>query len=556
MSIADRLRAIADEVALLEAAQPPAPVPAPEPPAPAPEPPAPEPPAPPPPAPPAGLLPSYHPDDASGPSRDEWSKHLLIPWVNYMGDWIDAAGVPQGAAPVSSVAVSAVGEVSLDVTGLLGGAFLRLVGSGSPNAYWGGRLSPTPPRVQLVYQDGTTETMPVRYFSSWSSSTVKAYDTRTEANTGSTANAAIDFFPPAGPVQSATLILTCTRKGSVNGTLHAYRSNPPGAYVGGTHPPVLGIAGETTDLQSHPDVLRACDFSDLSASGWPAFDNATFSVQPEQITEPDGSVTLRSYFRQGTSPTDTSNSGSCTFNTEHMDALLTDPLRPVSQTEHTMFCRVYVLLEEDWAGNANGGCKMAMGWDMRLGYWKERADRRGGYWQQTTGNGGIRGSGRKLLRTLDDGSQRWEYQGHSIRMEAGTGLADLTHPYERFRPVQLYVYHLDQFDANGTMERFGNVLLERGRWHCIETEVSMNSVVGPLDELGNGEAAPDGVLRLWVDGVLAGERTAMRWRRNMELGVQGIWINWYYGGKYSADQVLHYRMRDFALARRYIGPKV
>lgn len=54
----------------------------------------------------------------------------------------------------------------------------------------------------------------------------------------------------------------------------------------------------------------------------------------------------------------------------------------------------------------------------------------------------------------------------------------------------------------------------------------------------------------------AGERTDYRWRRHPEMKIEGPWINWFFGGKKAADHEMHYRMRDFVLARRYIGPKV
>jgi hypothetical protein len=138
-------------------------------------------------------------------------------------------------------------------------------------------------------------------------------------------------------------------------------------------------------------------------------------------------------------------------------------------------------------------------------------------------------------------------------MEAGKAPRDAAHPHDALRPITSYTYHLDQFDFNGTGERWDNAVIERGRWHCIEQQIRVNSIVGPFDALGNGQAVADGVLRTWIDGVFVGERAAMRWHRHPDMGIEGPWINWFFGGKQAADQEMHYQMADFVLAREYIG---
>jgi hypothetical protein len=197
---------------------------------------------------------------------------------------------------------------------------------------------------------------------------------------------------------------------------------------------------------------------------------------------------------------------------------------------------------------------MAIGWDVRMGWWN---DAQGGYWQNTTGNGGAPGTGLKVSSSPSGpGNGKWEYQGHSIRMEAGKAPNDPEHPYHALRPLQSYVYNLDQPTAYGQMVRLGNGVISKGRWHCIEQQIRLNSVVGPFDSLGNGQAVADGVLRSWLDGVAVSEVTNMRWRRNMEMGIVGPWMNWFYGGKAPSEMDMHFRMNHFAVAKKYIGPRV
>jgi hypothetical protein len=190
-----------------------------------------------------------------------------------------------------------------------------------------------------------------------------------------------------------------------------------------------------------------------------------------------------------------------------------------------------------------------------MGYWNPAGK---GYWQATSGNSGARGTGLKVFNPTQSNGQPydcWEYQGHSIRMEAGKSPGD-GNPYTDLRPLQSYVYHLDQVADFGDMLRLGSGVISKGRWHCIEQQIRINSVQGPYDALGNGTAVADGVLRTWLDGVLCSEHKNLRWRRHPEMGIQGPWITWAYGGRQTTEVPMHYRMNHFAVARKYIGPRV
>lgn len=92
------------------------------------------------------------------------------------------------------------------------------------------------------------------------------------------------------------------------------------------------------------------------------------------------------------------------------------------------------------------------------------------------------------------------------------------------RPIQLsyYTYHADM-DT-----RFGDTFawdvgtggrLSLGRWHRIGQWIELNAP---------GEN--DGVLRGWVDGELAMEKTDVRFRDTADLKIQEYWFNVYYGG--------------------------
>lgn len=506
-------------------------------------------------------------DAGEGPSKDDWSKTLNIPWKNLMGDFIDAEGNLQGNVPFFTLEVKSVGEYQVDVIDLdkfEKGFFLKYSGSSSPYATIAGRLSNKAPILRCELTDGTSIDIKARATAGWASSTIKALDTRNEVKISTTNNALIHFLIPDEAVKGK-LIFNVVAKGTPNGLVSIYAANPPGISFPWEAEPLMGLASQVGEdaLPMHPDVLRAGDFSEESMKSM--FDSLSISdnADPQYIIEEDGRTTFRGRFRDRAEAARTEGKtiswvdqncrGSFGALVQLTKPDMQDPLRPALPGHEEMYCRLYFMMEDDWLAS-NDGNKMAIGWDLRLGIWLDS-----GYWQQTTGNGGARGTGLKLMAPAGkvNGQKvpRWEYQGHSIRMEAGKAPKDKDDPYQHLRPVTSYVYHLDQFDFNGTIERWGNAVIERGRWHCIEQYIKLNSIEGPYDQYGNGQAVANGILRTWVDGVLVGERTGMRWRRTPEISIEGPWLNWFFGGKQAADHEMHYRMKDFVCAKRYIGPR-
>lgn len=498
-------------------------------------------------------------DDGDGPSRGYWSRHLRIAWANYNGDFVDATGAKQGPAPFATANISATGPTSIplaDVQAFRRGILLRIAGKNHPYVSFAGRLSATPPTLTVSLKDGTQRVLPVLSLAAWNATTVSAYSTMQSARLTAETGSVLALFDIPADAVSGVLNLTVTAR-RYTSTVSVFALDPPGVLYPWEHPPVPGIAQEVADedaLKTHPDVIRAGDF-DLRK---PYSEGGTFTgrnlapwLPHEWLPDPlaPHRIIHRGGFKQrdGSAYADQNWRGSSSASISISPADLTDPLLPIKEpAPREMFARMCFKMENDWLAR-NDANKMALGWDLRYGYWIN------GYWQQTTGNGGARGTGLKVLRTDKNGKQQWEYQGHSIRTEAGKAPLNPQHPHDALRPVTSYTYHLDQFDFNGTGERWSNVVIERGRWHCIEQQIRVNSVVGPFDATGNGVAVHDGVLRTWIDGVYAGERTSMRWGRHPSMGVEGPWLNWFFGGKQAADKEMHYQQADFVLARRYIG---
>jgi hypothetical protein len=508
-------------------------------------------------------------DGGSGPSNRYWSQHLRLAWSNRdVGDWLDANGTEQGTTPYATLSsVNAPSWHRFDATTLVKkwlragenkGFMLRYGGGRGTLARWSGRQSASPPRLVVTLVGGGTVECPCLALAGFSKSSVYGGDTRQSASTSADRTNILQFelSNVNGEIASATVHLYA-QETSGTPDIRIFECNPPrfvlGTLAGGVRQGLAAEVGEA-QLKSHPDVIRASDFSNMNKGdkaavldGWTMNQHCEF----EQLPDPDapGTVMLRGSF----SPMDRS---SFDGTIQTMRADYKDPLRPPAVVETVMHCRLYIFLEDDWRSTRDAN-KMAIGWDLRMGWWNDAGI---GYWASTTGNGGAPGTGLKVFAPAgkNGGSQfydRWEYQGHSIRMEAGVGVAD-GNPYESLRPLQSYVYHLDQPTTYGQVFRLGRAVIQRGRWICLEQRLKINSVEGPFDSLGNGVAVPDGEFITWVDGVLVSEVKGLRWRRHREMGIEGPWINWYYGGKQATERTMHYRMNHLVVARQYIGPRM
>ncbi len=113
-------------------------------------------------------------------------------------------------------------------------------------------------------------------------------------------------------------------------------------------------------------------------------------------------------------------------------------------------------------------------------------------------------------------------------------------------PVGFYCYHADmkgKYGSSWIWERDRLGYLENNRWYCIEQHVRMNA-----------PGKNDGVLRGWVDGRLAFEKTDVRMRDIPDLKIECIWINIYHGGTWSADSEDHLFIDNVAVSRQYVGP--
>lgn len=141
-----------------------------------------------------------------------------------------------------------------------------------------------------------------------------------------------------------------------------------------------------------------------------------------------------------------------------------------------------------------------------------------------------------------NGSNGWSARGGFARAPApGTRLAQA-------RGVGSYVYHADMQGRHG--ETWGWNLgaagwLQKGRWYSIEQELRLNT-----------PGLSDGLLRVWVDGRKAFERTGLRFRDVDTLRIESAWLNVYHGGARPSPETMTLYIDSLVIAGRYIGPMV
>ena len=114
-------------------------------------------------------------------------------------------------------------------------------------------------------------------------------------------------------------------------------------------------------------------------------------------------------------------------------------------------------------------------------------------------------------------------------------------------PVGYYCYHADmkgRYGSGWTWEQEERGYLQNNRWYCIEQYAKMNT-----------PGANDGILRAWVDGKPAFEKTDIRMRDVDTLKIEAVWLNVYLGGTWTSKSDHHLYIDNVAIARNYIGPK-
>jgi hypothetical protein len=256
------------------------------------------------------------------------------------------------------------------------------------------------------------------------------------------------------------------------------------------------FAAKSSAGAEEPQVIFECDFgSDAWAGQWglsePPQRVQVVDADPERKFQPLHGRALRVHVEQG----------------GHYGLSLTFPFRKrIGYEPEEVYFRYYLRFADDWA------------------------PRRGGKLPGFGGTYGRAGWGGRPV----DGTDGWSSRGLFRGQQDGR------------TPIGFYCYHMDmkgRYGSDWVWDREERGLLENNRWYCIEQYVKLNT-----------PGQPDGILRGWVDGGLAFEKTDVRFRSVDRLKIEAVWINVYLGGTWTAEQDHHLYLDEVVISKQPIGP--
>lgn len=504
----------------------------------------------------------------SGPTRDRWHNRLGLTWArtNTAGNWLDSALAQEGStAYASSAAITAVDQVcTITATALVSrwlangqnkGFYLRNRASLSlfPVSFYGrtDATSGNRPKLTVVTSSGTF-VLTAKANAWWSASSAFGTGSALEWQLAATASFAIlrfDLSTVTGTIVSASLsvkVKAFPSGGSTGQIVDLFEADPPPI----TDPitvasPVLGLQAGYADFNAYKAsgnaaILLADDFE----TGGP-FDAGFTPSATRTLNTTTNTTYARGQISSGAQE-------SCDINKSVSTGTGAGGAPNVVRDE--LFGQYDLYLESNFGTTQEDAIKVpAMG--VQFGYWNPNS---GGYWQQTTGNGGNVGTGlKKAAFTPANAAGNFEYEGHSVRLITGTEPTALDDdPYSGWFGLSVYAYNLDQVGVNPGVEWCPGIAIRKEAWYTVSIRVKQNSMSGSQDGLGNyATANADGIYQVWLNGLQVYSKSTFRWRRHAEFGVQGLWLDVYHGGTTSAPRDMNYRLDRVSIATSYIGPQ-
>lgn len=459
-------------------------------------------------------------DGVEGMTCYFYAKAGNMRWEQAGGDWLDADGTLRGTKPFSQTRVpraSGQQPVHIDLTALArtwsgsqlpGAVLLRSVSEReNDTAHFLSREHDdraAHPSMIVEWDDGKREVLTPRADTYFACPTHKGLGHNNNFRIGGDRNTIL-LFPwterPEHKLVKATLALTTNRQHGRGATAGVFLPTAPF----GDSPLQAGFAGEydfDAGIDDHPDVIFADRFEDENwPSGWsnpgskskvePVREDASNRFEPLQGKALK--VTVEAGARQG------------------LNMHLRFARQPGGEPEEAYF-RYYLRLGESWNPVVTGGKLPGL--------------------SGTYGKGGWGGRGA-------DGTNGWSARGIFFQQVTDDpALAE-------YRPIGSYLYHVQggKYGSNIGWNLGPTGMLQKNRWYSIEQYVKMNSP---------GEA--DGILRAWVDGKLAYEKTDVVYRTVPDLKIESVWMNVYHGGTEDAPSDLSLFIDNVVVARSYIGP--
>ncbi len=555
-----------------------------------------------------------YPHDVFGPTYQYVSFQTAWLWTRPGGDWIDANQVRHGplpwfSAPVVGVGAALVRSYSVDATAAVTHCYTArrwcafLLSAVNAARTVAGKFHPqhAAPSIDVVYRNGQRATLQCRVIATNSSSSFSPLTT-TEQHP---LPAFVEFEQPTAEVSSATLSFVVTEHWSGNNPkIDGYLLDPPQnvdpvrtgvAQTAGVLD--AGITSQTGVIGAHRylDGSAWTDFVLPDAVNYNAesnFDPAIYGTGSQDLnrlphrglgkwinTSNDWSLVPSSYRGEGFSPLAT-GLGAMRI---RMPAAPNVTDGSVVGVSGSTAGNAMIFLPETLFGRLG---RIFVRYYFRLGgpYQATKASRKHVYqsagrteWTTQAGKFGI-GADHSTswggVSGTSGGPYGWQMRGAWYDCDAEQG-----GPEEGGWAVghHLFDYYYQNpaghnyggQDGTPQQERWGQRgglggILYAGNWYCIETELKLNTLLNSSPGF-----VPDGELRTWIDGRLVYNRTGMVFRSGpvatfpyqpnnlrpcRELGVRGLWLNWFHGGKTLAtfDRTSFYT--GLVYGTSYIGP--
>ena len=459
---------------------------------------------------------------ADGATRKYYNRAGLLEWKNFMGDWRDAKNVQQGDAAFATARVVDDDQgklVQWNVTQLVRefhsgkhqnqGFFLRTIGDGGTIVFCSREHAEAEQRPSLVVvgEGGSTTLAPQADTYLMTSTYRSQGELETLRISGTPDNALLRFdlggLNKLGKLSGATLRLYTTRQyGAADiGVFRCQQGHdlPPSDPLPGLAARYPGDQG----ISDNDNVVFATNFEsdnwqeEWTQAGQPKVID-TVSADAERKLEPFQGKALRVRIAKGS--------------TGALNTLFKFRNETGAEPEEIFF-RYYLRLADDWNQTLQGGKLPGISGTYGVAGW----------------------GGRK-----SNGTNGWSARGlFKLSIPANNPLGGTT-------PIGTYCYHADMegnYGTNWVWQNDYRGFLENNRWYAIEQYLKLNTP----DER-------DGVLRAWVDGRLAFEKTDIRFRRVDRLKIEQIWMNVYHGGTQPSPYDQHLFIDNVVIAQKYIGP--
>ncbi len=459
---------------------------------------------------------------AHGATRDYYNGAAKLPWTHYMGDWRDVAGKAQGDAAYGWTQImdnDTASPITWTVTALVRqwltgkhanqGFFLRATKGG--NIVFASRQHADKafhPRLVLIDKEGKELSLEAEADTFLTRSTYRSqgHADTLRVSTGPDHTLIRFDLSPASKLKDiaeATLRLY---------TLKQYGDTTVGVFrcqQGHDEPPsdpVVGLAAKYSGdkgIAGDPSVVFATDFEsenwqdEWTYAGKRGVIDTVSNDKPRKFEQLHGKA-LRVRIAQGSTGA---------LNTLYK-------FKPKTGREpEAIYFRYYLRLGDDWNQTVQGGKMPGLSGTYSVAGW----------------------GGRKV-----NGRNGWSARGSFGK----TIPAD--NPLGGLHPIGTYCYHADMKGSYGSVWGWHTGyrgFLQSNRWYSVEQYLKLNT-----------PGKRDGVLRAWVDGRLAFEKTDIRFRDVDTLKIEQVWMNVYHGGTRPSPYDQHLFIDNVVIATQYIGP--